>query len=836
MLLRGPDGERRPWLESCVGRLRLRQRLALVGLLFVVTGGVGLLAEQSFEKLLGLLLGTSTPAGAVVLGVYFAGLSIGALGYARWMRPRVPEPLRAYALLELGVAAWSLLLGLSFDRLVPAGAVLLRPGVDRFWLLQTLRGAVAALWILPPTVMMGATFPAIADHLERLRLPGRARLLNRFYALNLLGAFGGAVVGPYLAFPSLGVAGTLQLGALLDGFVAATALMLARGLLARRREAPSAASRGVQSASGSAVLIAVAGLSGLLFFALEVLWTHLIGAVLGNSVFAFAAMLANVLLGLLLGSILSTVLLPTRSLSPAAPALLFLFGACVLSLSMAAWCRVPHSLAVWGGSLTTFGQGELLRFLHAAFLLVPASVVLGMAYPALFRLSTFPASEWPVIAGRMAAANAAGCVAGALLAAFVLLPVLGSEASLLALAGAYTLSGLALGLVYLRGRARVGCVALAAAVLALSGTRQPWDLLKLTSGEHVYFGPGHVGPKSRLLSFHEDAGGGITSVVEGPPARPDGRPTRTLLTNGKFQGNDSGEVSAQIGFALTPILYVSHLDDALVIGLGTGTSAHVVKAAGFQNVDVAEIAPGIVEAATHFFGGINGDVLSDPSTRLHLEDGRNVLLLRERRYDLISMELTSVWFAGSTNLFSREFYELAASRLKAGGVLQQWIQIHHIGIGELRSALATIRAVFPEVSFWVVGGQGIFVASSEPQRIRSVGLGAIETLGPRLGWPPDALAERYRLLLASRLLSSADVTRAVATPHEQLNTDANRLFEYTTPRYNLDRRPLERMNLQALALLSSPPHFEVEPDVPARFAGLHATVDRALQKRVLEGR
>ncbi len=801
-----------------------------------MTGSVGLLAEQSFEKLLGLLLGTSTPAGAVVLSVYFAGLSIGAVGYARWMRPRGLQPLRVYALLEFGVAVWSLLLGLFFDRLVPLGAVLLRPGVDHFGLLQLLRGVVAALWILPPTVLMGATFPAIADHLERLRLPGRSRWLNAFYSLNLLGAFAGAVAGPYLVFPSLGVAGTLCLGALLDGLVAVAALALSQGLLVRPRAAPSAADRDGRGAQGSTVLIAIAGLSGLLFFALEVLWTHLIGAVLGNSVFAFAAMLANVLLGLLLGSFLSTVLLPARPLSPAAPAFLFLLGASVLSLSMSVWCGVPHSLAVWGGSLETFGRGELLRFLHATLLLVPASTLLGMAYPALFRLSTFPASEWPVIAGRMAAANAAGCVAGALVAAYVLLPALGSEASLLLLAGLYALSGFALGLVYLGGRARLGCAALAAIVLVLSGSRRPWDLLRLTSGEHVYFGPSHVDPASRLLFLHEDAGGGITTVVEGPPARPDMHPVRVLLTNGKFQGSDGGEMLAQIGFALTPILHLRNLGDALVIGLGTGTSAHVVEAAGFRRVDVAEIAPGIVEAARRFFGRINGDVLSRPSTRLFLEDGRNVLLLRERRYDLISMEVTSVWFAGSTNLYSREFYELAASRLKGGGVFQQWIQIHHIGTGELLSALATIRAVFPVVSFWVVGGQGIFVASSGPQRIRAAALGAFETLGPRLGWPPDELAERYRVLLASRLLSPDDVTRAVAACHETLNTDANRRFEYTTPRYNLDRRPLERINLRALALLSSPPRFDVEPDVPARFAGLHTMVDRALQTRNLEGR
>ena len=150
-------------------RPRASLRLLAIGLAFGASGGAGLLAEQSFEKLLGTLLGTSTPAGAVVLGTYFGGLTLGGWLYAR-RRAAVPiAPSRAfatYAKLEGAIALACALLAVLATELVPLFVPLLRLGAGSTVGLFAVRLVVAACWILPVTVPMGATFPAIVDALD----------------------------------------------------------------------------------------------------------------------------------------------------------------------------------------------------------------------------------------------------------------------------------------------------------------------------------------------------------------------------------------------------------------------------------------------------------------------------------------------------------------------------------------------------------------------------------------------------------------------------------------------------------------------------------------------
>ena len=231
-----------------------------------------------------------------------------------------------------------------------------------------------------------------------------------------------------------------------------------------------------------------------------------------------------------------------------------------------------------------------------------------------------------------------------------------------------------------------------------------------------YFQRSFVVAQSQLEMFHEDTYGGITTVISSPVdgARRE-ETSRFLLTNGKFQGDDSVEMEAQTGFALIPALLSRRFDQACVIGLGTGRSAYVAQAFDFRRMAIADISPGIAAAAEHHFSHINGNILRQAGVSLMLEDGRNLLLLRDAwRCDLISMEISSIWFAGSTNLYSREFYEIVRSRLAPQGIFQQWLQIHHIGFAELGSVLASVRSVLPDVGLWVFGGQGIIVASDSP--------------------------------------------------------------------------------------------------------------------------
>jgi len=808
--------------ESLFRQARLKRTLQMLGLLFIATGFTGLLAEQSFEKLLSSLLGASTPAAAVVLAVYFLGLTLGAILYPR-MAAHLGHPLRLYAALELAIALWSLLLLLGSDLLVAAFVPLLRLGVGHFWILQFLRGLVACIWILPPTLAMGATFPAMVEALHLLRVPQPRRAMSRFYTLNLTGAILGALAGPYFIFQNWGLTGALGLTFLLDALVAMVSWGLSLIHSARREKVeqitPTEHAE-PQNAERHWALLGIAFASGFLFFGLEVVWTHLISAVLGNSIYAFAAMLALVLVGLGIGGVLSTLLFKDRRpASGAALALLMLAGGLTLVWQHRQWSEVPIEFIVWGSNLTSFGQGELLRWIQAGRLLLPPAVVFGMVYPALFRLDLFSGGGRAVLASRVGAANSIGCVLGALISGFFLIPILGSEGSLMAFGFMSVVASLVLSLVYARGGVRWALLASGIVLGGMWGNQPAWTRLLLTSGGHVYFQPGHVTPQSRLLYFDEDTLGGITTVVSTPNSPdPKGPSTRTLLTNGKFQANDSGEVHAQTGFAMVPFLHTRTFDDALVIGLGSGHSAEVIHRMGFSRVDIAEIAPGIVDAARIMFPHINGRVLEQANVKLILEDGRNHLLLTRRQYDLITMEISSVWFAGSTSLYSREFYRLAKARLKPGGVFQQWIQIHHIGSEELGSVLNTLHDVFPFVEFWIVGGQGILIASETALTLQAAAFNRVIEHNPWNDPDPTTLSARFSVLLGGRLLTAQDMDHLLTRESFPLNTDTNRYLEYATPRYNLSREPHDRINIVRLGRFATFPGFSKRIPMPASLA------------------
>jgi spermidine synthase len=126
-----------------------------------------------------------------------------------------------------------------------------------------------------------------------------------------------------------------------------------------------------------------------------------------------------------------------------------------------------------------------------------------------------------------------------------------------------------------------------------------------------------------------------------------------------------------------------------------------------------ELSPNIVTAARNCFGHINGAVLNDPRVRLHVTDGRNWLQLTSQKYDLITIEISSIWFAGAENLYNREFYQACARQLRQDGVLQQWVQLHHMRTRDLLVIFNTMREVFPHMHFFATTYQGVLIASRE---------------------------------------------------------------------------------------------------------------------------
>ncbi len=767
--------------------------------LYALTGFSGVLAEQGFEKYIALLVGATVFSSATVIFAYFLGFGLGAWAIAAATRRGwIKRPLLTYGVLELLVGASCVAFTYGFHPL-SAHLAPFQSADDSLLQKFAVRFAFGAILILPSAALMGASFPLIAQALERDEEQNGSSWVAA-YGANLLGASLAALAGAYAILPAIGVRGAMWLCGAVGAFVFAISLVLTKAL-------PEPASRNAARETGQAapafiddkvLLLATALLSGLVFFALEVLWTHLIATLLGPSVYAFASMLALVLIGLFLGSLRARQ--TTEPASPAAFSKVLGWSALLLIIQFRLWDYIQIAFLTqipeW---MKSFYTVEGFKFLLGALLIVPPAALLGTLYPMLLRHPALNRPGASYFVGYLNMANSAGCLAGAILGVFFFIPVLGSEWSLKIIVVALALTG-ALFLWRQQLPRNVLLKTLVPGVLLFGyAMTWHWDHLLLTSGQNTYFGrsdkpatPPKPGDQENnatnigVVFFEENAQGGFTTVVQMDYDKLP--PKRMLLSNGKFEGADDLEAQgfAQIAFAAIPSQFTRDFGRALQIGLGTGQSAHAMARMGFGRVDIAEYASGIVHASSQWFQKVNGNVLAEPNVRLHLEDGRNFLQLAPAHsFDVISIELSSVWFAGATNLYSREFYEMADSRLKPGGALQQWVQFHHTQRRELGVQIATLRSVFPFVSVWSAGGQGMMVATREPQELTAARRAYLaQRLRSLSDIPESQRTSLEAQVFDSQLLSPAAVDRLLGQGQYGINNDHNRWIEYATPRYN----------------------------------------------------
>lgn len=773
----------RPAPAPAVKTARLDPRVRLLRIGVFCSGGIALVLEQIYEKYLSTLVGSSRTSATIVLAVYFVGLALGAwlCPKQRWGAPR------RLALYELFIAGWAGLVGVAFfacDRTL--GGWLAAAGTST-GLLNGMRIALAALWILPPTLAMGAQLPTLAAVLAGHPLWQRERL-TRYYALNLWGAFAFTFAAPPLLFNFLGADGTLRVLAILGAMVGLLYWFALPSTTVTPAIASNAGGGSRPRLAGLRTSLVLAFAAGFLFFALEVIWFHLISAVCGASTYSFSTLLAIVLLGL---AIAGRNVHRRRTIGLGAVVTVLAGLLVVLALSNAAW--------PWAGRLAMhfqnrlqlpwFWAGELLKFGVVALLVLPPATLLGHLFPLVLRQS----EDSPQVGratGWLCALNVVGCVTGALLTGFVFIPAWGSERTLLGLALSVALGATIIAVTTARRHRHLFAIGAGAALLVLLPR---WNRLELTRGFGVYLTP-QVPPNARLTFWREDFESGFITVTS-TPSLERVAPVKTLWQNGKFDADDANEMPAQIGFGLVAGLHAPAQDHALVIGCGSGQTASIIARLGFRHVDLVELSPAHLAAARTEFAAINARVLDRPNVSVHVEDGRNFLLRSRQRYDAIQIELTSVWFAGATNLYSREFYALARTRLSAGGVLAQWIQLHHLTPRELASVFATARAVFPFVSLWRTGHQACLLAS-----MVQPGLNA--SIWKKWRWSPELFDERVitglgtpEQFAATELTTPRQLDALLAHMSPVINTDANRWLEFQTPKYYLNRSDLPAQNL-----------------------------------------
>jgi len=693
-----------------------RRWLALLACFFL-SGFTALLYQTTWTRAFAAVFGTSELAVATVLAAYMGGLASGSALAGRF-GTHVHQPVLVYGLLELGVAGAALAVPLAIRAAIAVEVALLggrELPADAGGLASALFYLLCAFAILMvPTTFMGATLPLLATHAVRSDRELGPRI-GALYAINTTGAIGGTLVCGFALLPALGLRATVWVGVALNALVFVLAVAVARS--SPEADGASGAARTGEAAAvplaHAARILPIVLLSGAASFSYEVLWTRLLGHVLGGSIYAFATMLASVLLGIAAGGAIGARVATNSSRAARGFAVAQLATAALALAAFRALDRVPALAAQIGAG----GRGELgANTALAMAILVPPALAIGTTFPFAVRaLARGPADAGPASA-RVYAWNTIGAIAGAVLSGFVLLPALGYAGTLTATCSLNLLLAATTALGIVRNRALAG-IALAGAVgMVLLAPREPWRLLLHSPLS---------GPAAGGAVAHFAVGRAATVLV----LRREGR--LDLRTNGlpeaSIQPRDArpgGELVASWLTAL-PAAARPGLRSMLVVGLGGGLALERVPAS-VASIDVVELEPEVLRANQRFAAWRDRDPLADPRLRVRINDARSALLLTDKRYDAIVSQPSHPWGAGASHLYTREFFALVRDRLAPDGVFVQWIGLGFVDDELLRSLLATLQSVFPNVRVYrpALGGV-LFLASAAPLDVEGRAIDAI---------------------------------------------------------------------------------------------------------------
>jgi spermidine synthase len=740
--------------------------------------GVGALAlEMLWMRSAGLVLGATAPTAATVLAAYFSGLALG--GFLARHAPSAP--VRRYGLLELGAAAGALA---SYGVFRACVTDVMQHALGEIGF--GARVVVIALTILPVTTALGATLPTLAHALATPENIGRR--VGALYALNTLGgACGIGAMGFGLPL-AIGVPWSYVVASMSSG----TAGLLA---LAIGDSATSSSSAGAAiDERPSRILWVVAAGAGGVGIAFEIFWTMLFAQILHNSVYSFAAVTLVFVLAIAAGAALSALLL--RVTTPTRVAVASLAAAGVLS------CLGMWAFVLWTGGLRYFGmQHGLAEYVLEIIVLAgatagPGVVAAGATLPALWAaFADRRTVARPV--GALTAANLLGGVAGALAAAFVLMPSIGLRAGFFGAALAYVI----LALTIARGEPalqRVGYVALLIIVLA-TPLRAPLAYLK---------------PGETLRAIAEGASG-IVSVVDV------GGRLQLRVDNYYVLGGTAGAANARRQ-GVVPLLLHPAPKRAVFVGVGTGITASAAVALGVPETTVIDLMPEIVTMARTHFASLNARLLDRADVRIVIDDGRRYLAATDSRFDVIVSDLFIPWHTGAGSLYSLEMYETAARRLAPDGVFCQWLPLHLLTRGEFDVIVKTFLQAFPHATLWrneFIPDRPIFglIGAHAP---RSIDFERIEARVRALpAWSRDSLLETPR---AMAMLYVADLSLAADLfAHARVNRDDRPVIEFLAPRFTRMSAALAENRLVGRSLadltetLAARLSTNVEPTLPA---------------------
>ena len=713
-------------------------------LLFIGSGCAALIYEIVWYQMLQLVIGLTTISLGLLLGSFMGGMCLGSLALSRLVT-RGRHPLRVYACLELGIG----LIGILELWLMPAlGAFYSDHAGGHDYLNIIARGVVAAVCLVPPTLLMGATLPAIARWVEMS--PQGVSWLGLFYGGNIAGAVFGCLLAGFYLLRVHDMATATYVAAAINFTVALLAWALSSDKSAAAPEKTWAVASDTPALQASAhrddwaIYVGIA-LSGLTALGAEVIWTRLLSLLLGGTVYTFSIILAVFLFGLGIGSSVGSFASRTK-ISPR-----LALGMCqLLLIAGIAWTsfNISHSLPYWPIDPALIGDVNngawyvfQLDLAVALWTILPAAILWGVSFPLALAAVASPTQDPGKLVGRVYAANTLGAIFGALFFSLAAVPLWGTQASqriLIGIAAVSTFAVLAPVLFKRRttadGLAAVREPALGIAVLLvitliaaplLGWTVSPgfWGAVAYGRMVATYQGtlmpditpesdvPQHDGTSNVYCTYTGEGLNGTVAVTVSTAG------VRSFHSAGKVQAsNDPHDMRLQRMLGHLSALSVKEPKSVLVVACGAGVTAGTfLTNPSVEKITICDIEPLVPKYVTPMFTkenyGITDNVVNQNPRVVHTptgdktvlvvyDDGRHFIRTTKEKFDVITSDPIDPWVKGCAALNTIEYYTMCRDHLNPGGVMSLWIPFYESSDATAKSVLATFFQVYPKGILW----------------------------------------------------------------------------------------------------------------------------------------
>lgn len=697
-----------PAPEVAVSEPAPRSHLPLLLVLFVGSGCAALIYEVVWFQLLQLVVGSSAVSLGVLLATYMGGMCLGSLLLPKYVSPR-EHPLRIYALIEAGIGVCGIVVLFLVPALDHIYAAIAGHGL---WGIL-LRAVIAAICLLPPTVLMGASLPAIARYVETS--PRGVSWLGFFYGGNIAGAVLGTLFAGFYLLRVYDMPTATFVAVAINAGVALLSYQLSKRT-AYEPSAPVAEAPAAAGPQGSSAIYIAIGISGLTALGAEVVWTRLLSVMLGATVYTFSIILGVFLIGLGLGSGVASHI--AKQLKQPRIAL----GVCQILLAAAVgWnaYTLSDALPNWPinpllatSAIFNF-QVDIMRCMWAIF---PAACLWGASFPFALAAAATRAEDSGTLVGEVYAANTVGGIFGSLAFAIILIPWIGTQDCQRVLIALAAISALIVLIPVRQSLGRGGMAALMVGVIAAgwmiaSVSEVPWlaiaygrrMLLQTNPGRALYVGEG----RNSSVAISE---------------LPDGK--HYFHVAGKVEAStEPYDMRLQRMLGHIPALFHQDAKSVLIVGFGAGVTAGTfVVQPTVQKITICELEPLVPPAATEYFSRENYNVKNDPRTTIYYDDARHYILTSKDKFDIITSDPIHPWVKGTSSLYSKQYFELVKQHLNPGGIVTQWVPLYESDEATVKSELATFFDVFPNGTIWGndINGEGydvVLLGQVEPERL-----------------------------------------------------------------------------------------------------------------------